>query len=194
MMASSNIGSVYLILGCMFSGKTTELIRRIRCVKVLKQPFVVVTHACDTRYRGGGGGVVSHDMLHEQALALSSLSELAGTDAYTQASHVFIEEGQFFDDLYSFVVTACEKDGKHVVVSALDGDFRRQPFQQVLQLIPFAEHVKKLHALCADCKDGTLASFSKRILQNKDDGAQILVGGSESYKSVCRLHYLAQEV
>ena len=94
--------------------------------------------------------------------------------------------GQFFSDLYDFCYKAVEIDCKLVVVSGLDGDFQRKAFGQLLDLIPLADRVDKLSALCTRCHDGTAAIFSKRVVKGTE---QIAVGGLDSYIPVCRFHY-----
>lgn len=183
-------GSLDLILGCMFSGKSTELIRRIRMRRLLQDPMLVFTHASDTRY-GNAGSIASHDLDREQALPLQRLAAAFEHPGFAACKAVFIEEAQFFEeeDLVTSVLAMVEQHGKGVVVCALDGDFRRQPFSHVLRLIPLADTVVKLRALCLFCKDGTPAAFSKRLDEAADD-AVVRVGGAESYASVCRTHYL----
>lgn len=194
-------GSLELILGCMFSGKSTELIRRIRMRKVLQQNILVVTHACDTRYgndTGTGnssGYVISHDAMSEKGIPLEHLSHLFDSERALLTPDievVCIEEGQFFSDLWRTVVRLIETPyHKHVIVSALDGDYQRKPFRQVVDLIPMAEQVVKLQALCMYCKDGTPACFSMRLPNAipKDPSSVVYIGGKEAYASVCRHHY-----
>lgn len=195
MACPAKTGSLELILGCMFSGKSTELIRRIRMRKVLQQNILVITHACDTRYTCTPS-VVSHDALCEQAIAMESLSQLFDVEralVTAEVDVICIEEGQFFPDLWDTVTRLIEAPyHKHVIVSALDGDYRRRPFRQVVDLIPLAEKVVKLHALCVYCKDGTPACFSMRLpSQSQSPNGIVWVGGKEAYASVCRHHYTA---
>lgn len=186
-VACSRMMGLELILGCMFSGKSSELIKRIRMHKLLGSNVLCITHNSDVRYMKEK--VVSHDLQCEDAVSLANLADIYKHPTYTKANVICIEEGQFFNDLYEQVQLIVERDNKHVIVSALDGNYQRCPYEQVLCLIPFAESVIKLNALCLFCKDGTPAAFSKRIV--KDD-ALVLVGGSESYASVCRKHFLVQ--
>lgn len=189
-------GSLELILGCMFSGKSTELIRRIRMRKVLQQNLLVITHASDTRYTHNPS-VISHDALSEQAISMEHLSQLFDVERAllkAEVEVVCIEEGQFFPDLWDTVVRLIEAPyHKQVIVSALDGDYRRRPFRQVVDLIPLAEQVVKLQALCVYCKDGTPACFSMRLPTtsntSKAQDLIVCVGGKETYASVCRHHY-----
>lgn len=188
---TTRVGSLELILGCMFSGKSTELIRRIRLHKLLGKRVLVVTHASDTRY-SSTARVVSHDHVGEDAaLSLTRLVDLFDVEAYrlNDVDSIFIEEGQFFADVEEVVTQLLsEPYHKHVVVSALDGDYCRRPFTNVTNLVCMAENVLKLNALCLLCRDGTPGVFSMRLPSSAQDD-RILVGGSDMYASVCRRHY-----
>lgn len=201
---AQNPGKLELILGCMFSGKSSELIRRIRQHRLLGRNIMVVNNALDVRY-GTGLKITSHDMAEEHAVACKKLEQVFDHPEYARAHTVFVDEGQFFSDLREFVLRAIEMDGKSVVVSALDGNYKREPFMNVISLIPFAEDVTRLNALCVMCKDGTPASFSKRLVSCVvgdieqgsnvcdivNDRTNVLVGGADMYMSVCRKHYNA---
>ena len=97
-----------------------------------------------------------------------------------------IDEGQFFPDLVE-MAEYCSNRGKHVIISALDGDFERKPFGQVCDLIPLSEKVEKLQAICMLCKDEN-AVFNLRLIESQD---KILVGSDDIYKSVCRKCYMS---
>ena len=99
---------------------------------------------------------------------------------------VIIEEAQFFEGLYEFVLNACEKDGKNMIVVGLDGDSNRNMFGDIIKLIPVCDSVKKLYGLCVRCKDGTKACFTKRLVENDQ---QVFIGTSE-FQAVCRKCYL----
>jgi thymidine kinase len=177
-------GKLELIIGCMFSGKSTCLLNLERQHKLLGHKILVVNHSSDTRY--GENIISSHDMISSSALSISSLIQLKTLDNYKQIDIFMIEEAQFFDDLYEFVLDAVEKDRKHIIVSGLDGDYKRQPYEQILRLIPIADVVERRNALCIKCRDGTLASFSKRVI---DRNERQLVGSQKEYIPVCRFHY-----
>jgi len=180
-----NIPFIKIILGPMTSGKSSELIRLIKRQKTINTPIMIINHTSDTRY--GENSLNTHDKISEKATCISKLFEIVTTDDYKNAKIIFIEEGQFFPDLYDFVITACEKDNKSVVIAGLDGDYKRDPFGDMLRLIPIADEVTKIHALCKICNDGTLASFTKRLIKSDD---KVLVGGNESYQAVCRKHFI----
>jgi thymidine kinase len=182
--ASADVGSLEMIIGCMFSGKSSALIHRIRQNQLLGRRMLLVTHASDTRYKEDA--IYSHDRIHVDATSLTDLMMLLPTDIYRDAEVVFIEEAQFFPDLILFVKQAVDIDNKRVVLSGLDGDYDRKPFQQIVDLIPFAESVEKRSALCLKCNDGTPACFSKRKVWSGD---RCLVGAGDLYVPVCRLHY-----
>ena len=182
-MTNSTSGHLEIILGCMRSGKTTELIRKIKRCNCINKTVLVVSHNSDTRY--GKNVVSSHDNVKIDCLSLRELSGLFENDMYKNAEYVFIEEGQFFDDLVEFCSKAVDSDCKNVTVSALDGDFQRKPFKMIADLIPLADDYVKLTALCQICKDGTPGIFSKRIC----GGTEQKMVGADEYLSVCRLHY-----
>lgn len=182
-MSNHNYGNLEIILGCMRSGKTTELIRKIKRCNCINKTVLVVSHCSDTRY--GKNVVSSHDKVQIDCLSLPILCSVFENDMYKNADYVFIEEGQFFDDLVDFCSKAVDIDCKNVVVSALDGDFQRKPFRVIADLIPLADDYIKLTALCQICKDGTAGIFSKRIC----GGTQQKMVGADEYLSVCRKHY-----
>lgn len=186
-------------MGCMFSGKSTELIKRIRCHRVLSRNVLCITHGIDKRYnellekregRGDSGKdspkIITHNLDHISSIAAFQLADIS-REKIEQADVICIEEAQFFNDLYENVLMYVNQFQKYVIVCGLDGDFQAQPFINVMRLIPHADNVMKLSALCMDCKDGTAATFTKRL--HSDNHEQIVVGGSDLYKSVCRFHF-----
>ena len=178
-------GSVKIIIGSMFSGKSTEVIRLIDRYKLLKKNVLAINHTLDDRY--DKNKIVTHNKVKKDCLSVSELMPLLNTVDYIKSDVVVIEEAQFFKDLFKFVVKSSDENNKIVVVAGLDGNYKREPFGDILNLIPYAESVIKLHALCMKCGDGTKASFTKRI--NKDN-EEILIGSTEEYVPVCRKHYL----
>jgi len=179
------MGRLSMIIGCMFAQKTTELLRRIRRYHSIGYNVLVVNHSSDTRY--GTKRVISHDkddMEAQQVSHLSSLDEVVRSGTY----HVLaIDEAQFFPDLYDTITAWADECPIHIVLVGLDGTSERQPFGDILRLIPHAEEVERLTAFCAVCRDGTTAVYSKYTgSTNKDD---VAIGGAELYQPVCRTHY-----
>lgn len=171
-----------LIIGCMFSGKSSELIKRVRYHRSCDKRMVVVTHKSDVRY--GKNKIISHNKDFEFALAVEKLADL-DISMIRNVDVIIIDEAHFFDDLLIAVRQMVNEFNKHVIVAGLDGTFRQEGFKQVLELIPFADDVTRLTGTCAICANGTIAPFSKRITNHTQS---ILVGGSETYISVCRKH------
>ena len=169
----------------MYSGKTTDFMRRIMMYKTLNKKMIVITHSSDTRY-ADAGYIVNHNYKKMEATHTTKLFNLSNSEEYLDASVVFIEEAQFFPDLFDFVLTAANVHDKTVIIGGLDGDFKLEPFEQVVKLIPHAESVTKLTALCKKCGDGTAACFSKRMVESTE---RELVGSDGVYTAVCRKHY-----
>lgn len=189
------MGHLTVIMGCMFAQKTTELVRMIRRYRSIGYQVLVVNSHRDTRYQEQQGQekgqIVTHDEKKEEAVMVCRLEEMDKEVRSGCYQAVVIDEGQFFPDLFSCVTRwADEVSGLHVVVAGLDGTFQREPFGDMLRLIPHAEEVVRLSALCARCRDGTKAVYSRRIQHMESVGGVIHVGAAESYEPVCRRHYL----
>ncbi len=168
-----------LIIGCMFSGKSSELIRRVNRQRVLPSNNILVINSRKDN-RNSSNIVNTHDNVSIDCIKTDNLNHIP-IDEY---NIIAIDESQFFTGLKQFV-KKCLDDDKHVIVAGLDGDFKQEIFGEILHLIPLADTITKLHALCKQCGDGTLASFSKRIIKSD---VQELVGAGEIYIPVCRKH------
>ena len=188
MSYNKKLGNIQLILGCMFSGKTSELIRRIQRYKSIQKKVLFVNFIEDIRYNNNEtciNNIYTHDKVGCEGIYLDKLSSLYNkVDNYD----VFvINEGQFFEDVYKVSIDLCEKYGKDILICGLDGDFKRQTFKyNLLDLIPYADTVEILTAYCSVCKDETPARFSKRISNETEQK----VIGSDNYIPVCRKHFL----
>ena len=179
-------GKLELIIGNMFSGKTTELIRRINREKSINKRILVINYLADNRYFNNC--IVTHDQTKINSLKLFNF-ESFNYGLIDQYDSFFIDEGQFFIDLYDFVNTLVETYHKHVVVSGLDGDHNRNVFGQIIKLIPICDTVDKLQAYCKKCNNGTPAPFSKKLLNRTGSENVIDIGGNDKYIPVCRYHY-----
>ena len=184
------VGRIDIVMGPMYSGKSTYLINeglRKRSVLANKEKVLIINSALDSRC---DDEIKSHNKIKIPACKAKALEELYNNDEYINAKMVLIDEGQFFPDLYEFTIKSCYENNKHVIIASLDGDYKQQPFGQVLSLIPHADTVKKMTAYCMECADAkTPAPFTKRIA---NDNSVILVGACESYISVCRRHLLGE--
>ena len=178
-----SMGRLELIIGNMFSGKSTELIRRINREKSIKKKILVINFAGDNRY--ATNAVATHDQAKVNCLKVTKLEEL-NQEFIKNYDSFFIDEGQFFKDLYDFTLKLVDVYKKHVVISGLDGDFNRNVFGDIIRLIPICDSVHKLTAYCNKCNDGTIAPFTKKI---SGGNTLIDIGGSSKYIPVCRYHF-----
>lgn len=180
----SDIGSLRVYLGCMFAGKTSEIIREYKRWSKIGKEVMCINYSKDNRY-GEGNTVYTHDLETIACYKVEHLRDIV-EDVIKAHDVVLINEGQFFEDLEDFCHKWC--DTKHIVVSGLDGDYLRRPFGQILSIIPLADEVIKLKAFCKLCNDGTPAIFTKRTGKST---TQIEIGND--YLPVCRKHYLLEE-
>lgn len=165
----------------MFSGKSTELLRNIRRYNFKRMSTVVVAFELDDRY-SSLEKVVTHDKFEYPAIKCSRISEIREKlDPYEV---IGIDEGQFYPDL----VEQCEElanSGKIVIISALSGNFKREPFEVVAKLVPKCESIQTISAICYNCNDE--ASYSLRITRDEEE---IVIGGANMYKPACRSCYM----
>ena len=177
-------GHIEMICGSMFSGKTEELIRRIRRAEIAKQRVQVFSHRLDTRY--GESKVASHSGADWHAIPVQQ-SEQILEKVDPQATVVAIDEAQFFDWKIAEVANALADRGIRVIVAGLDTDFRGEPFGPMPLLMAQAEQVDKLSAICVVC--GVPASRTQRLINGKPanfDDPVIMVGANEVYEARCR--------
>lgn len=175
-------GSIEVICGSMFSGKTEELIRRMRRAQIANLNVEIFKPKKDTRYNETA--VVSHDLNSIQSTPVEHSSSILLLGSHTQV--VGIDEAQFFDDELPNACNILANKGVRVIIAGLDMDFEGKPFGPMPQLMSIAEHVTKVHAVCVQC--GGAASYSYRIA---DSNARILIGEKESYEPRCRICYNA---
>jgi len=177
-------GWIEVICGSMFSGKTEELIRRVRRAQIARQKVQVFKPALDTRYTERE--VTSHNGMQVEAVPVEDTAEIRGL-IRPDTTVVALDEAQFFDD---DVVALCEEladRGVRVIVAGLDMDFRGEPFGPMPPLLALAERVDKLQAICIVC--GGPASRTQRLINGQPaayDDPVILVGASEVYEARCR--------
>jgi thymidine kinase len=191
---SSVSGYLGLYLGPMFSGKTTRLIQLHNTRTYIGKKVVVINYIADTRYHETM--LSTHDRIMIPCILISDLKnawknpENPHYNEIHSADTILINEGQFFKGLFETVLEMVEKEKKEVHICGLDGDFKRNIFGEILQLIPYCDHVEKLTSLCACCKDGTPGLFSHRITSENE---QIIVG-ADNYKPLCRKCYMTVEL
>jgi thymidine kinase len=170
-------GCIEVVTGSMFSGKTEELIRRLKRAKIAKQQVEIFKPAIERRY--DEVNIVSHDANFIQSTPVPSSSNilLLGHDVDV----IGIDEAQFFDDQLPHVCEALANNGTRVIIAGLDMDFLGKPFGPMPMLLAIADYITKVHAICMNC--GDLATHSYRTTH---DEALIVLGEKESYIPLCR--------
>jgi thymidine kinase len=177
-------GWIELICGSMFSGKTEELIRRVRRAEIARQRVQVFKLAIDNRYTANH--VASHDGLHCEAEVISKATDIL-VKLQSDTNVVAIDEAQFLDWTVADVARLLADRGLRVIITGLDLDFRGEPFGPMPLLMAEAEMVDKLHAICVIC--GAPASRSQRLINGQPanyNDPVIMVGASEVYEARCR--------
>ena len=174
-------GWIEVIAGCMFSGKTEELIRRLKRSQIAGQNVGVFKPKTDNRY--SGTDVVTHDKSSMQARAIASAAELPALAA--EYDVVGIDEANFFDNAIIDAANDLANSGKRVIIAGLDMDFSGRPFGPMPHLLAIAEFVTKVNAICM--QTGEIATHSYRD-QSKGDG-QIVVGAKDAYQALTRRAY-----
>jgi thymidine kinase len=176
--------SLEIILGPMFSGKSSRILSIVSRYSALRVPILVIKHSADTRY-SLNNEVVTHDGRRVPCVSVRHFSDIDA--AFLHGFRVIIiEEAQFFQGLVQFVEDLVDGLKRDVVVVGLDGDSNRRPFGEILQCIPLADKVEKLTALCHRCADGTPGVFTYR---NGHESQQMVVGGANLYEALCRECY-----
>lgn len=185
--------SLDLYIGPMFAGKSTAVVAIVRRFTFIGIKTLCITSSLDTRYANAENSIVTHAGDRYPAKAAETLMPLLETPEFVAATHLIIEEAQFFPDLKQFVVCAVNTKKKHVICVGLDGDSAAEPFGQLLQLVPHCNHIHKFRALCSQCKDGTEAIYTSRKSEAPEQTEQICVGGADQYEAVCRYHFCLAE-
>jgi thymidine kinase len=178
-------GWVEVIAGSMFSGKSEELIRRVRRAMIAKKRVQVFKSHLDNRYTGKFA-VGSHDGRTVEAIPVDSAAQVAQR-LDPDAQVIAIDEVQFLDEGIVEVATGLADQGVRVILAGIDTDFRGEPFGPMPRLMCLAEVVDKLHAICVQC--GMPASRNQRLINGEPahwDSPLIMVGGTESYEARCR--------
>ena len=175
-------GCIEVVCGSMFSGKTEELIRRLRRAQFANQKIAIFKPTLDNRY--SDVEVVSHDFHKLTSTPIKDPADMLKVGADVQV--VGVDEAQFFDDSLVDVCQTLANRGVRVIVAGLDTDFLGQPFGPMPRLMAVAEDVQKVHAICVRC--GALANHSHRLIKSKD---LVLLGEKDVYEPLCRDCYNA---
>jgi len=174
----SRVGWVEVIAGSMFSGKSEELIRRLRRAKIARQKVQVFKPLIDSRF--SDNHIVSHSEMRHESSNIHSASEIRDkTEPDTEV--VGIDEGQFFDEELVNVANELAARGVRVIVAGLDQDYTGKPFEPMPQLLAIAEYITKTHAICMKC--GQPANYSQRTFESEE---RVAVGAADKYEARCR--------
>jgi thymidine kinase len=174
----NGVGWVEVIVGSMFSGKSEELIRRLRRAKIARQKVQVFKPKIDDRF--SIAEIVSHSEMRHESMALHTAREiLENVEADTDV--IAIDEGQFFDIALVEVVNSLADNGKRVIIAGLDQDYTGKPFEPMPQLLATAEFITKTHAICVKC--GRTANYSQRTFESE---SRVEVGAADKYEARCR--------
>ncbi|MDE3058604.1 MAG: thymidine kinase [Bacteroidota bacterium] len=172
-----NTGWIEVIAGCMFSGKTEELIRRMRRAQIARQKIAIFKPRIDNRY--SSSHIVSHS---EQSLSSTVVDDASEIPALSRDAHVIgIDEGQFFKNDLVKVCEQLANEGKRVIVAGLDQDYRGVPFDPMPHLLAVAEYITKTLAICVVC--GNPADRTQRLTQSHE---RVVVGAKDVYEARCR--------
>ena len=175
---SANQGWIEVIVGSMFSGKSEELIRRLRRAQIARQKVQIFKPSLDTRY--ADDHIVSHSEMRIASVAVASARELLDQVApHTEV--VGIDEGQFFDAELPATCNALADQGKRVIVAGLDQDYLGKPFETMSQLLAIVEYITKTLAICMVC--GNPANHTQRLVASED---RVLLGTQGTYEARCR--------
>jgi len=178
-------GWIEVITGCMFSGKTEELIRRLRRAQIAKQQVKIFKPKIDTRY--ADDSIVSHSEQSLPSIQIKDINNVMGLSGDAQV--IGIDEAQFFSEDIINVCNTLANNGKRVVVAGLDQDYRGIPFEPIPHLLAIAEYITKSLAICVEC--GNPADKTQRKTTSSE---RVIVGASDIYEARCRkCHYIPEE-
>jgi thymidine kinase len=179
-------GWIEVIAGCMFSGKTEELIRRLRRAQIAKQNVKIFKPKIDTRY--SEKAIVSHSEQFLPSILITDINEIL--DHSKEAQVIGIDEAQFFSTDIVEICNELANEGKRIIIAGLDQDYKGIPFEPMPQLLAIAEYITKTLAICMVC--GNPADKTQRKTTAKD---RVVVGASDIYEARCRkCHYIPEEI
>lgn len=202
MIIKQNGPYLKLIVGPMFSSKSSSLLSEINRYKYITDKILVINSILDIERHPnmivddkGIGYMKTHDEKTFPAIMLKNLEQLRSnkflSDKYDYADIILIDEGQFYKDLYEFLkIELNSNTNKKFIVAGLSSDYNMNPIGDIIKIVPMADEIIKLSALCVFCKDGTPANFTKLIKNSMEIDCNVLVGANEHYSPCCRYHFL----
>jgi len=183
-MSGMTQGWLELAIGPMFASKSSWLIQLYNQYKVYTDNIIVINYIGDNRYGENCITLSTHDRATIPCIQTEKLSSLTISD---EIEVILVNEGQFFTDIIEWTKKMVDEKHKKVYICGLDGDYKRNKFGGLVDLIPYCDKVRKLTALCGICKNGTKAIFTLRTTKSN---VQVLIGEKEHYLPVCRKCYI----
>ena len=180
------MGSLEIIFGPMFSGKTELLIQKYNNYNNIPNNIIAFNYYKDTRYTNEG--IVSHSGKKISSTNIKTLSQIFEDSNFSKRSHIFINEAQFFTDLKQIIIELVEKYCKNVIICGLDSDYKREKFGDMWDLIPYSDYIVKLKGKCNDCSNDSI--FTYRISHEKEQ--EII--GTDNYIPLCRKCYNSRKL
>ena len=180
-----------LIIGPMFAGKSTELLRRIRRYKLCKKNMIIIGNQIDSR---SGEFIKSHNGESQKLILVSKLSDIFLLDTYASSNIIVFDEAQFFPDLVESVKKMLNDD-KHILCSGLSGTFKRTPFENISQIISLATDITFLTAICTYIDENNIscncdASYTTKFKSYTKESSNVETGGSDLYTPRCYKHFI----
>jgi thymidine kinase len=181
--------SLDIIIGPMFAGKSSRIADIVSRYEALGSRVLLVKPKCDNRYDSTDTSHVTHNRRKTVCISVNDLDDIS-KEAVANSDIIIVDEAQFFSHLIAFCEWIVDTHTKKLYLVGLDGDSNRRPFGEILDCIPLADRVEKLHAFCKKCANGTPGIFSYR--RSRQSNEQVMVGGSDIYETLCRECYLRQ--
>lgn len=188
-MFNKDAAFLKLIIGPMYSSKSSHLLSEINRYRYITENILVVNHVLDTlrHPKMNCGFIKTHNSKSWPAQMVEQLTQLYNLPAYKTAEIILIDEAQFYPDLFTFIKNELENTKKMFIVAGLNSDAHQNSFGDITKLIPLADDIVKLSAFCMICKNGCFASFTKKTKETFSE-SQIEIGAQELYIPVCRKH------
>ena len=182
-------GTINIVIGCMFSGKTSHLLSLEKKWLAVGKKVLCINYEKDNRYNDDNNYMFTHNLNKTLCVPVVNLADVS-EKIVLESDIILINEGQFFNDLYKFCRYWCDDLKKNITVSGLDGDFKRNKFGEILDLIPICNTIKKLTAFCSICTNKNDNPKDALFTYRLSNEVEQEVIGNNNYVSLCRYHYL----
>jgi thymidine kinase len=184
-------GSIQLITGSMFSGKTTRLIEQYKDLIAKGVMVLIFNHSFDKRY-SNESFIVTHDKCVAPCTFIEHIKDILLHPNYSNSEYILIDEGQFFTEITKYILQIAEKDNKHIIIAGLLTDSNRNKFGELLDIVPYIDSIDNKHSRCTLCCTTNQSQTKNGLFTIKHSYTTSIVdvGSSDKYSAVCRYHYL----